>query len=44
MPSRKSADGEYRDVAHPINSTTRNAIQDVIIAAYEKAVMEPEEE
>ncbi len=36
MPSRKSADGEYRDVAHPINSTTRNQIQDIILDHYEK--------
>ena len=27
MPSRKAADGEYRDIAHPINSQTRNSIQ-----------------
>ena len=40
MPSRKSADGEYRDVAHPINSATRNAIQDLILQAYEKALLE----
>ena len=28
MPSRKAADGEYRDIAHPINSDTRERIQD----------------
>ena len=27
MPSRKAADGEYRDIAHPINSGTRDMIQ-----------------
>ncbi len=43
MPSRKSADGEYRDVAHPINSETRNAIQDLILQAYEKALLEEPE-
>lgn len=43
MPSRRSADGEYRDVAHPINSNTRSTIQDTVIAAYEKALLEPEE-
>jgi stage V sporulation protein G len=34
MPSRKSSDGEYRDIAHPINSDTRNRIQDLILARY----------
>lgn len=36
MPSKKSADGEYRDVAHPINSETRESIQNIILNAYEK--------
>ena len=31
MPSRKAADGEYRDIAHPINSGTRDMIQRVIL-------------
>ena len=31
MPSRKAADGEYRDIAHPINSNTRDMIQRVIL-------------
>ena len=31
MPSRKAADGEYRDIAHPINSDTRNMIQTLIL-------------
>lgn len=35
MPSRKSADGEYRDIAHPINSDTRNMIQTLILEQYE---------
>ena len=34
MPSRKSADGEYRDIAHPINSETRENIQKVILEKY----------
>lgn len=38
MPSKKSADGEYRDVAHPINSETRDAIQRIILESYEKAL------
>ena len=45
MPSRKAADGEYRDIAHPINSTTRERIQSMILQEYERAVTEsPEEE
>ena len=31
MPSRKATDGEYRDIAHPINSGTRDMIQGVIL-------------
>jgi stage V sporulation protein G len=37
MPSKKGADGEYRDIAHPINSDTRVMLQDVILEAYENA-------
>ena len=37
MPSKKSADGEYRDIAHPINSATREKIQNIILNAYENA-------
>ncbi len=39
MPSRKTADGEYRDIAHPINSETRQQMQDVILQEYEKVVL-----
>ena len=42
MPSRKAADGEYRDIAHPINSETRDKIQSIILQKYEIAVMESE--
>ena len=35
MPSRKAADGEYRDIAHPINSDTRYMIQTLILEQYE---------
>ena len=38
MPSRKTTDGEYRDIAHPINSETRQQMQDVILREYEKAI------
>ena len=43
MPSKKATDGEYRDIAHPINSGTRDNIQRVILEQYEKALKEPEE-
>lgn len=41
MPSRKSGDGEYRDIAHPLNTDTRNELQDKIIEAYKNT---PDEE
>ena len=43
MPSRRSSDGVYRDVAHPINTSTRERLQAVILEAYEKAEESPEE-
>ncbi len=42
MPSRKSADGEYRDIAHPIKSETRMALQKMILAEYDKENTEAE--
>lgn len=44
MQSRKAADGEYRDIAHPINSETRERIQSIILEKYEIAALENEEE
>ena len=44
MPSRKAADGEYRDIAHPINSGTREMIQSIILDKYESTLLENEEE
>ena len=42
MPSRKTQDGEYRDIAHPINSETRDRIQRIILERYEEeAAKEP---
>ena len=38
MPSRKTGEGEYRDIAHPINSETRESMQKLILKAYEKAL------
>ena len=40
MPSRKTADGEYRDIAHPINSVARDMIQTVILNKYERELLE----
>ena len=42
MPSRKAADGEYRDIAHPINSETRERVQRIILEKCEEAVSEVE--
>lgn len=36
MPSRKASDGEYRDIAHPINSGTRERIQSLILEKYQE--------
>ncbi|MBQ2473594.1 MULTISPECIES: septation regulator SpoVG [Lachnospira] len=44
MPSRKSTDGEYRDIAHPINTATRDNLQKLVLEAYEKADDTPAEE
>lgn len=40
MPSRKSLDGEFRDVAHPINTETRNELQNIILSRYEQVLEE----
>lgn len=37
MPSRKTPDGEFRDIAHPITPETRELIQSAILKEYEKA-------
>ena len=44
MPSKKASDGEYRDIAHPINSETRDRIQRIILESYENALIEPNSE
>ena len=44
MPSRKAADGEYRDTAHPINSATREKMQKLILEKYAEAMLEASEE
>ena len=42
MPSRKTKTGEYKDVAHPINSDFRSRLQSDILSAYEKEPMDSE--
>lgn len=44
MPSRKASDGEYRDIAHPINSETRQKLQAIILKKYEEALSETDGE
>ena len=44
MHSKKATDGEYRDIAHPINSSTRERIQTIILDRYQKTLLEPDEE
>lgn len=36
MPSRKTPDGEFKDIAHPINTQTREKLQDSILSEYAK--------
>ena len=43
-PSRKASDGEYRDIAHPINSETRDKIQSLILEKYQEVASESEDE
>lgn len=43
MPSKKTADGEYRDIAHPINTETRNRIQQMILDKYQEELTVSEE-
>ena len=44
MPSRKASDGEYRDIAHPINSETRDKIQSLLLQQYQEVASESEDE
>ncbi len=37
MPSRKTPDGQYKDVAHPINTPTREELNKLVLEAFEKA-------
>lgn len=38
MPSRKMADGTFKDVAHPINSETRQMLEKAVLAEFDKAL------
>ncbi len=40
MPSRKTPDGAFKDIVHPLNTETREKIRDLILAEYEKALKE----
>ena len=40
MPSRKTPDGEYKDIVHPINTPTREMIRDAVLEEYKKALAE----
>lgn len=40
MPSKRTADGEYRDIAHPINVEMRGVLQEAILKRYEEALQE----
>jgi stage V sporulation protein G len=44
MPSRKMGEGDFRDIAHPLLSETRNKIKDAIFAEYEKMLAEKDHE
>ncbi len=43
MPSRKNADGTYRDIAHPINADFRASLEKAVIEAYEAKLNEEPE-
>ena len=44
MPSRKTSDGEFKDIAHPINVQMRESLQQAVLAKYEESLEEPEAE
>ncbi|PRO64418.1 septation regulator SpoVG [Alkalicoccus urumqiensis] len=43
MPSKRTPDGEFRDIAHPISSRSREKIQGAVLHAYEEAEASPNE-
>lgn len=42
MPSRKTAEGDYRDIAHPISREAREVVQSTILEAYENVLLSGE--
>ena len=40
MPSRKTPDGEFKDIAHPINADMRETLQNMILGKYEESLSE----
>ena len=42
MPSKKDGNGDYKDIAHPINTATRKTIQDAVLAKYNEVVEDTE--
>ena len=44
MPSRKTNDGEYKDIAHPIKTETREELIKVILASFEEEKAKPQED
>ncbi len=40
MPNKKTADGQHKDIAHPINTETRETIKNIVLEAYNKALAE----
>ena len=43
MPSKRALDGEYRDIAHPINSSTRDRIQKIVLDKYAEVLEETDD-
>jgi stage V sporulation protein G len=44
MPSRRRKDGEFRDIAHPINNETRQMIEGAVLAEYRRQLTSPDRE
>ena len=42
MPSRKTSEGDFRDIVHPINSPTRQRLQDAVLEKYQVALLSEE--
>ena len=44
MPSRKTPDGEFKDIVHPLNTETREKIRDLVLKAFEEAKAKQDQE